>query len=48
MVVICSPQGVAPLTQALKEAKVIGEVVKQKGEAMVIIDGTGYRQDKVA
>ena len=47
MVVICSPQNVAMLTKALKEAKVVGEVVKQKGEARVIIDGIGYRQDKV-
>jgi phosphoribosylformylglycinamidine cyclo-ligase len=48
MVVICSPQDVAMLTGALPEVKVIGEVVKQAGEARVIIDGTGYRQDKVA
>jgi phosphoribosylformylglycinamidine cyclo-ligase len=48
MVVICSPQNVATLRKALPEAKVVGEVVKQTGEARVIIDGTGYRQDKVA
>lgn len=48
MVVICSPQNVAMLKKTLKGAKVVGEVVKQKGEARVIIDGTGYRQDKVA
>jgi phosphoribosylformylglycinamidine cyclo-ligase len=48
MAVICAPENVKKLTKALPEAKVIGEVVKQKGEAKVIIDGAGYRQDKVA
>jgi phosphoribosylformylglycinamidine cyclo-ligase len=37
MVVICSPENVSQLTQALPEAKIIGEVVKQK-EATVVID----------
>jgi len=37
MVVICSPANVAQITQALPEAEVIGEVVKQKGEARVVI-----------
>jgi phosphoribosylformylglycinamidine cyclo-ligase len=48
MVVIGAPETVKKLTKAVPEAKVIGEVVKQKGEARVIIDGAGYRQDKVA
>jgi phosphoribosylformylglycinamidine cyclo-ligase len=48
MAVICAPESVQKLTQALPGAKVVGEVVKQKGEARVIIDGKGYRQDKVA
>jgi phosphoribosylformylglycinamidine cyclo-ligase len=48
MAVICAPEKVARLTKALPEAKVIGEVVSQQGEARVIIDGAGYRQDKVA
>jgi phosphoribosylformylglycinamidine cyclo-ligase len=48
MAVICAPEGVKKLTRAMPEAKVIGEVVKQKGDARVIIDGDGYRQDKVA
>ncbi len=38
MVIICSPDNVDQLTKALPEAKVIGEVVKQKGEARVIIN----------
>ena len=38
MVVVCSPDKVARITKALPEAKVIGEVVKQKGEARVVID----------
>ncbi len=38
MVVICSPRDVGKLTKALPEAKVIGEVVKQVGEARVVIE----------
>jgi len=37
MVVICSPEDVNQITQALPEAKVIGEVVKQVGKAKVVI-----------
>ena len=37
MVLICSPDNADQLTQALPEAKVIGEVVKQAGKARVII-----------
>jgi len=48
MAVICAPENVKKLVKALPGAAVIGEVVKQKGEARVIIDGEGYRQDKVA
>ncbi len=48
MAVICAPEVVKRLTKTLPEAKVVGEVVKQKGDARVIIDGEGYRQDKVA
>ena len=38
MVIICSTDKVGRLTKALPEAKVIGEVIKQKGEARVVID----------
>ncbi len=38
MVIICSPDNVAQITQALPETRFIGEVVKQKGEARVVID----------
>jgi len=38
MVVICSPENASKLTAQLPEAKVIGEVVKQSGEARVAID----------
>ncbi len=38
MVLICSPDNVDQLTQALPEAKVIGEVMEQVGEARVVID----------
>lgn len=37
MVVVCSPDNVNQFTQALPEARVIGDVVRQKGEARVII-----------
>lgn len=37
MVVICLPDSVGQLTEALPEAKVIGEVVKQVGKGRVII-----------
>ncbi len=47
MVIISSPQKVNTLKKALPEARVIGEVVKQVGKDRVIIDGVGYRQDKV-
>ena len=38
MVIICSPDNVDHLTKALPEAKVIGEVIKQRGKARVIIE----------
>jgi phosphoribosylformylglycinamidine cyclo-ligase len=38
MVVFCAPDDVGKLTASLPEAKVIGEVVPQKGKARVIID----------
>ena len=38
MALICSPGDANQLTQALPEAKVIGEVVKQTGKARVVID----------
>jgi len=38
MVVICSPDNVNRLTQALPEAKITGEVVKQTGKARVVIN----------
>jgi len=48
MAVICAPEKVDKLAKALPEARVVGEIVKQRGIARVIIDGKGYRQDKVA
>jgi phosphoribosylformylglycinamidine cyclo-ligase len=36
MVIICSPENVDRLTKALPEAKVIGEVIRQKGARVVI------------
>jgi len=37
IVIICSPKDGKQITKDLPEAKVIGEVVKQKGEARVVI-----------
>ena len=38
MVLVCSPQDVEQLTRAQPEAKVIGEVVKQRGKERVVIE----------
>ena len=38
MVITCSPENVDPLTKALPESKVIGEVAKQAGTARVVIE----------
>ncbi len=38
MVLICAPDNVNQLTEALPESKAIGEVVKQAGEARVVIE----------
>ncbi len=47
MVVISSPENAQRLVKTLPEARIIGEIIKQTKDARVIIDGTGYRQDKV-
>ena len=38
MVIVCSPENVSQLTQSLPEAKVIGEVVKQKGDKRAVVE----------
>ena len=38
MVVVCAPESLQKFTAHLPEAKIIGEVVKQVGEARVVID----------
>jgi len=38
MAVICSPEDVAQFTGQLPEAKIVGEVVQQRGEKRVVID----------
>ncbi|MFH0846666.1 MAG: phosphoribosylformylglycinamidine cyclo-ligase [Chloroflexota bacterium] len=47
MVLIVSESKMGKITGALPEALLVGEVVKQSGSARVIIDGKGYRRDKV-
>ena len=44
---ICAPDKFKRVVKALPEATLVGEVVPQKGRARVIIDGKGYRSDKV-
>ncbi len=47
MVVFCAPEKATVIMKGAPGARVVGEVVRQKGEARVIIDGAGYRQDKI-
>jgi phosphoribosylformylglycinamidine cyclo-ligase len=47
MALVCSPDKVSRLTKALPEARVIGEIIPRKNTARVMIDGKGYRSDKV-
>jgi phosphoribosylformylglycinamidine cyclo-ligase len=47
MVLIVSPKNVDCIRKAIPEAMIIGEIVKQQGNERVIIDGMGYRHDKV-
>ena len=47
MVVISAPDKAKRLLKALGGARVVGEVVKQAGDARVMIDNVGYHKDKV-
>ncbi len=47
MVAICNPEKAKSIIKHLPAASIIGEVVKQTGDARVIIDDVGYRHDKV-
>ncbi len=47
MAVICAPEKASKLVKKIEGARIVGEVVKQKGDARVMIDGTGYHKDKV-
>jgi len=38
MTIVCSPQQVTKLTAALPQAKIVGEIVKAKGEEKVTIN----------
>jgi phosphoribosylformylglycinamidine cyclo-ligase len=44
---ICAPEKAGQLAKTLPEASIVGEVVPQKGRGRVVIDGKGYRSDKV-
>jgi len=47
MILVCNPEREGRLLKALPSAKVIGKVVKPRGRVRAIIDGVGYRSDKV-
>lgn len=47
MVLVCSPEHERRLVRALPDAKVIGKVTRPRGRVRAIIDGVGYRSDKV-
>jgi len=47
MVLIVSLENVRCIQETLPEAVIIGETVKQEGNTRIIIDGKGYRRDKV-
>ncbi len=47
MAIICAPEKAGRLEQKIEGARIVGEVVKQKGDARVMIDGVGYHKDKV-
>ena len=48
MAVICAPENIKTVLKKLDGAMVVGEVVKQTGDARVMIDRVGYHKDKVA
>jgi phosphoribosylformylglycinamidine cyclo-ligase len=47
MILVCSPKQATGLKKALPEARTIGDVVRPRGRVRAIIDGIGYRSDKV-
>lgn len=47
MVLVCDPGKAAKLTKALPDARIIGRVLRPRGRVRAVIDGSGYRSDKV-
>ncbi len=47
MILVCSHEHEGKLVRALPGAKVIGKVARPRGRVRAIIDGVGYRSDKV-
>jgi phosphoribosylformylglycinamidine cyclo-ligase len=47
MILICAPDKTNKLVKNISGARIVGEVVRQKSLAKVLIDGIGYRSDKV-
>jgi phosphoribosylformylglycinamidine cyclo-ligase len=48
MAIVCAPQKAQELTATLPEAKIIGEIVEQPGDARIIVGGHAYRGGKVS
>ncbi len=47
MVIICAPEKVNSLLKKIEGSRLVGEIIKQKGDTRVMIDRTGYHKDKV-
>jgi phosphoribosylformylglycinamidine cyclo-ligase len=47
MVLVCPPEKASRVVKAVSGSSVIGEVVRPRGRVRCIIDGVGYRSDKV-
>lgn len=48
MVIISAPENTGSLLKALTGSKLIGQVIRQTEDSRVVIDGVGYRKNKVA
>jgi phosphoribosylformylglycinamidine cyclo-ligase len=45
--IICADENLSKILSVLSEAKIVGKVVEQIGNARVMIDGIGYHKDKI-
>ncbi len=47
MILVCAPEKVARVVRAIPGASVIGSIVRPRGRVRAVIDGIGYRSDKI-